>query len=89
MKLNPDFRLETVAGENMLVRVSSGKADMTSVFSINEPAAWLWNSIQDIEFDEEMLVELITGEYEVEDKVARKDMHDLLVLFDSFGMLLK
>lgn len=89
MKLNPDFKLETVAGENMLVRTSGGKVDMTSVFSINEPAAWLWNAVKDIQFDEKKLVELLTGEYDVSAEVAAVDVHDLLDLFDNYGMLIR
>ena len=87
MRFKKTFRIETVAGENMLINTAAGTADLTAVFGINEAAAWLWNQVCDREFDEDSLVRLLTSEFEVSEDIARKDIHDFLHLCDSFGMM--
>lgn len=84
MKLNKKYTLRKVADENILVR-SSGPVDMTSVFSLNESAAWLWNRIGDEEFTEEKLVEWLCAEYDVDVDVARCDVHSLVLLWKRYG----
>lgn len=87
MRINKSFQLRAVAGEYILVNASAKTADMSKLFSLNEPAAWLWKQIVDVDFTEDMLVGLITGEYDVDEDVARKDVHDMVRLWGSFGML--
>lgn len=89
MKFNPDFRLESIAGEYMLINTKAGAKDISAVFSINEPAAWLWKKVDKKDFDEEILVSLITGEYEVTEDVARRDVKDILRVCESYNMLIK
>lgn len=84
MKLNDRYHLREVAGENILVN-ESGTVDMTSVFSLNESAAWLWNRIGKEEFTEEKLVEWLCAEYDVDPEVARADIHDLVLLWKRYG----
>jgi len=87
MKLNHDFVLNEVAGESMLINTMSSN-DMTSVCSLNEPAAWLWNKIGDSEFDVPQLVEWLCGEYDVDAATAEADIKDLLKVWSEYGMLL-
>lgn len=87
MRFKKTFRIETVAGENMLINTAAGTADLTAVFGINEAAAWLWTQVCDRDFDEDDLVGLLTSEYDVSEEIARKDVHDFLHLCESFGMM--
>ena len=87
MRFRKTFVIETVAGENMLINTAAGKSDQAAAFGINEATAWLWNKVMDLDFDEDRLVALLTGEYEVGEEVARKDIRDFLRLCDSFGMI--
>ncbi len=84
MKLNKEYCLRKVADENILVR-RSGQVDMTSVFSLNESAAWLWNRIGEEEFTEEKLVEWLCAEYDVDVEVAECDVHSLVILWKRYG----
>lgn len=88
MKLNPDFKLITVAGEHIILDSSQGSVNMNRVFSMNDPAAWLWRKIEGTEFDEAMLVELICDEYDVDRSVAESDVHSQICLWKQFKMLL-
>ena len=87
MKLNPVFILRDVAGEFVLVNSCATAADVSSVFSLNESAAWLWNRIGSEEFTEPQLVEWLLDEYEVEREVAVTDVHDMVLLWKGFGMV--
>lgn len=89
MRLNQNFKLETVAGENMLVRSDNGSGGAEAAFSLSEPAAWLWQTVKDIQFDENKLVELLTSEYDVSAETALADVRELLNLLALYGMLVK
>lgn len=87
MKLNQKFILREVAGEYMLVNSDAQRVDLTSVFSLNESAAWLWRRIGTLEFTEDDLVTWLLDEYEVEEDVARGDVRDMVALWHQFGMI--
>lgn len=88
MKLNPNFKLEKVAGEYILLDARTDSVDLNKVFSMNEPAAWLWRKIGAQEFDEHLLVSWICDEYDVDPGLAESDVCKMLMLWDKFGMLL-
>lgn len=78
MKLNKEFRLNYVDDEAMLVKAGGREADMSKVYSLSEPAAWLYSQIVGREVEEDELVRLLTSEYDVSEKVARKDIRNLV-----------
>ena len=86
MRLNPRFRLRTVAGEHMIVETGA-VAGKDKVFSLNEPAAWLWRKIGLQEFDEQLLVDWICAEFEVERSVAEADVRNMVNLWRGYDML--
>lgn len=88
MRLNPEYRLKVVAGENMLLHIGRKTVNLASVFSLNDSAAWLWRKIGRQEFTEDILVGWILDEYEVDENIARSDVHDMLLLWHQYGMLL-
>lgn len=88
MRLNPVYKLRTVAGENMLLNTGRKTVDLANVFSLNDSAAWLWRKIGNQEFTEEQLVEWVLDEYDVDADVARADVHDMLLIWHKYGMLI-
>lgn len=86
MKLSKTYTLRQVAGENILV--NGGQCiNYSAVFSLNDTAAWLWNRIGDCDFEEEDLVRWICDEYEVDEAVAREDVHNMILLWKQYGMI--
>ena len=83
MRLDPKFELDCVAGQHMLVDSASD-----CVFGINEPAAWLWERIGQQDFDEPLLVEWLCAEYDVDPLRAKADVHNIVLLWQKYGMLL-
>ena len=88
MRLKPSFRLNRVAGEYILLDTEVDTIDMRKVFSMNEPAAWLWKKIGDSSFDERSLVDMICSEYDVSAADAERDVANLIRLWREYGMLI-
>ena len=88
MKLNHAFHLNEVAGEFMVVYTGARTASLSKVYSLNRSAAWLWKRIGEEEFTEEMLVDWLCAEYVLDRDIARKDVHNLLMLWIKSGMVL-
>ena len=54
---------------------------------MNETSAYLWENIQGKEFTCDDLVKLLTEEYEVDEKTARKDVDVLVGTWKDAGII--
>lgn len=73
MKLKTDYKIRKIAGESVIVRMGTQNVKMTTIISLNSTSEWLWEQLQDEEFDVEKVADLLTAEYEVEREVALVD----------------
>lgn len=87
MKTKKGFNLRQVCGENVIVAEGAENIDFSSIISMNESSAYLWNSIQSKEFDKNNLVELLTQEYEVDADTAAKDVEALVAQWMKAGII--
>ena len=87
MKTKKGFNLRQVCGENVIVAEGAENIDFSSIISMNESSAYLWNSIQGKEFDKNNLVELLTQEYEVAADTAAKDVEALVAQWMKAGII--
>ena len=87
MKTKKGFNLRQVCGENVIVAEGAENIDFSSIISMNESSAYLWNSIQGKEFDKNNLVELLTQEYEVDADTAAKDVAALVAQWMKAGII--
>lgn len=87
MKVNQAFKLNEVAGEYMLVNTGERAVNLSTVFRLNEPAAWLWRKIGTESFSEEQLVNWLCEEYEVTREVAAEDVSAMVKVWKEYGML--
>lgn len=88
MRLNKEFRLNHVGDEALIIKAGGREADLSKVFSVNEPAAWLFEQLGGIEFDEELMVTLLTGEFDVETDIAREDIKGLVHEWKLYNIIL-
>ena len=73
MKVEKEFVLRDIAGDNILVPVGETALDFNGLITLNEVGAFLWNKLQnDITIDG--LVQEVLNEYEVDEDTARKDI---------------
>ena len=87
MKTKKGFRLRTVCGENIIVAEGIKNIDFSRIISMNEPSAYLWQKVQDQEFDEDLLTNLLLEEYEVDEATARRDVETLVQKWFEAGII--
>ena len=87
MKTKKGFRLRTVCGENIIVAEGIKNIDFSRIISMNEPSAYLWQKVQDQEFDEDLLTNLLLEEYEVDETTARRDVETLVQKWFEAGII--
>lgn len=87
MKTKKGFNLRTVCGENIIVAEGISNIDFSRIISLNESAAYLWKNIQGKDFDSTTLKNLLTDEYEVDEKTAQQDAETLVEQWKNAGLI--
>ena len=78
MKTRKGFVLRTLGKEYILVAEGLEAVDANKLISMNESAAFLWKSLEDKEFDNETMIQLLMDEYDITHDVAEKDVEAFL-----------
>ena len=73
MRLKTEYKIRKIAGESVIVRMGAQNVKMTSIISLNSTSEWLWEQLQNEEFDADKVADMLTAEYEVEREVALVD----------------
>ena len=74
MKLNPEYVLRNIAGEQVVVPTGSASQKINGLITLNTTAAFLWEKVSKLEtFTVDNMVEALLAEYEVEEEIARED----------------
>ena len=86
MKINKEFILRQIAGDNIIVPTGKTVLEFNGVVSVNEVGASLWNMLQkEVTFEE--LAQGILNEYDVEESVAKQDIREFLDKLNENGIL--
>ena len=87
MKTKKGFELQNVCGEYLLVPAGVENVDFSRIISLNETAASLWKSVENLEsFNINTLVEFLTKEYEVENDIAEEDCRMIVERWIEIGI---
>lgn len=78
MKIRKGYTLRSLGKEFILVPEGLEAVDFTRMISMNESAAFLWKSLEDKEFDNETMIQLLMDEYDITHDVAEKDVEAFL-----------
>ena len=73
MRFKKEYKVRSVAGENVVIMQGRYGSDVTRVISLNDTSLLLWNKLQGEEFDLGRVVELLLENYEVDEATATKD----------------
>lgn len=87
MKLRKDLVLRKMGDEYVIVDPSQNVIDMSRVFTLNETAAYIWNKLDGVVFDNEFIANILVNHYEVELIQALKDANVLINKFVKEGLL--
>lgn len=87
MILKKGFKSRTICGEFVLTPETERQVDFNRLISMNETAQFLWNRLQDKDFQVSDMVELLLEEYEVEKEQAVADCEKLVLDWREAGLL--
>lgn len=73
MRINPEYKVREIAGENVVILQGEYGADMTRIITLNESALLLWNSLLGREFTVEDAADVLIKSYDVEAATALRD----------------
>lgn len=73
MRINPEYKVREIAGENVVILQGEYGADMTRIITLNESALLLWNSLLGREFAAEDAADVLIKSYDVEAATALRD----------------
>lgn len=73
MKTKSGFVLRPLGREFVLIMEDVKAVNFNRMISLNESAAYLWESIDGKDFDVQTLADLLTDRYEVDAETALKD----------------
>ena len=88
MKRHGDFLLREVAGRQVIVPVGKQAAKFFGMISLNETGAFLWQQLE-TEQTVDSLAQALTGNYEVSEELARKDVEAFLEKLRPTGALVE
>ena len=86
MKIREGFLLRNVAGNNVVVPIGQATLDFNGMMSLNETGAFIFSKMLDGNTKEQLIEDLIS-EYEVERKIAQKDVDDFIKKVEGEGLL--
>ncbi len=71
----------------MIVDPSQDMVDLSTVYTLNSSAAWLWEELKGKEFTIDTIVELLCENYDVSKEQAQSDAEILLQDFQKQGLV--
>ncbi len=86
MKVNQDFILREVAGENFLIPVGQAALRIHGMIVMTESGVFLWEKLQ-AEQTIESLTESLLEEYDVDRQTAQKDVTEFIEKMRQIGIL--
>lgn len=88
MELRKDLVLRNIGSEHVIVDPGQDIVDMSTVFTLNESAVWIWTELQKMDqFTLGTIAEILMERYEVSLNQAEKDAEKLLDLFREHNLL--
>lgn len=87
MKIKNGFELRDVCGEKVVIAQGLENLDFSKLITLNESAAYLWESIAGKTFTETGLVSLLCAEYDVTAEQAATDVQALVAEWKKQGLV--
>lgn len=67
MRAKKGFKIRQVCGQNLIVAEGKENLDFSNIISMNESAALLWEKVQERDFTDEDLADILQEEYQIDD----------------------
>jgi hypothetical protein len=87
MKVKQGFLLREIAGSWIVVPIGQRVVEFNGLMSLSESGAMLWKRLEEEVEDEQVLVNLITEEYDVGESEARDDILAFITSITEKGLI--
>ncbi|MFI3316233.1 MAG: PqqD family protein [Rikenellaceae bacterium] len=87
MRIIKGFKMRSVAGEMVVSGEGINQINFNKLIALNSTAALLWQSVEEKEFDAEMMAEILVAEYEIDKSQALTDAQALLDSWVECGIV--
>lgn len=87
MKTAEGFILRSLAKEYIITAENIQNVNFNKLISLNESAAYLWQSVQGKEFDADTLADLLAERYDVDRETALRDSEAIIVKWKEAGIV--
>lgn len=77
MRIKKGFELRKICNEDLIISKGKENIDFSKIISFNESTSYLWKNVIGKEYTVEMLADLLTQEYEVDQATALKDAAEI------------
>ena len=87
MKIKNGFVLRRMCGEYIISAEGMENINFNKLISLNESAAYLWESVEGKEFTEKDLAGLLIGKYGIDEALAAKDSAAIAKAWHEAGIV--
>lgn len=87
MKINENYKIHRIAGENIIVNQGTANVDMTRIISLNETACKLYRELAEREFTTGDAARVLTEAYRIDEEQALADAAKWVEELKSCGVI--
>ena len=87
MKQKENIVLRTIVGQKLLSMEGAQSVNMSKIITLNDTAAYLWESVTGNDFTEEDLTNLLLDRYDVDEERASKDVKAITETWKEMGLI--
>ena len=73
MKFKEEYKVRSMAGENVVIMQGTAGSDMTRIISLNDSSLLLWNELQGKVFEVADVVDVLVENYGIDTEIAERD----------------
>ena len=87
MKASKDMLLREIAGEVLLIPTGETALRIHGMISLTESGGLLWKAIEEKDCNEDDLVKVILGVYNIDEATARSDVQAFIKKMKTLGII--
>lgn len=87
MKIKNGFELRTIGQDKVIVPEGIEVINFNKLVSLNETAAFLFETLKNQDFDIDMAVKVIVDHYDIDEETAMNDVTPLIDKWLKIGLL--
>ena len=87
MKIKAEYKVRSMAGENVVIMQGTAGSDMTRIISLNASSLLLWNELQGREFEVADVANILVEEYGIDRDTAERDAQKWIEKLAECGLI--